>query len=93
MNMPDLLIEYGYVSPRQLPDGRWVAVCQYFYTAGLVVDCTALGYAYRYCYGAMADALMAVKTWDGHGDPPGPWIKLKGHPTRGEEAGPGMAQL
>lgn len=93
MNMPDLLTEHGYVSPRQLPDGRWVAVCQYFYTAGLVVDCVEHGYAYRYCYAEVVQAVIAAVTWDGHGDPPGPWIKLKGHPERGEVLGPGAKTL
>jgi hypothetical protein len=32
----------------------------------------------RYCYPSHADALEALRTWNGEGDPPGEWIKHKG---------------
>lgn len=63
---------------RRLPDGRWAAVVAMIYTWGLCVDMTVTSYAYRYCYAKEADAVAALRAWDGRGDPPGPWIKLKG---------------
>lgn len=35
-------------------------------------------YRTRFCYEQLSDAIGALATWDGHGDPPGPWIKEKG---------------
>ncbi len=32
----------------------------------------------RYCYEHAADARAALAAWDGHGHPPGPWIKCEG---------------
>jgi hypothetical protein len=58
------------------------------FTTGLMVGLDELGYAYRYCYEHQADAAAALAAWDGQGDPPGPWIKIKGHPD-GERLGPG----
>jgi hypothetical protein len=33
----EFLIEEGYVMPRKLPTGEWVAVCQFIFTWGLLV--------------------------------------------------------
>lgn len=84
----ELFLTLGYRAVRQLPDGRWIGVTAFIYTAGLVVGLTASSYDYRYCYATLAAALRDAEQWDGTGDPPGPWIKLKGHPTRGEVMNP-----
>lgn len=55
------------------------------YTTGLFVGLTDIGYDRRYCYEHAKDAIVAVLTWDGRGDPPGPWIKEK----PGDRLGPG----
>jgi hypothetical protein len=83
------IIANGYPFVRQLPDGRWIGVSLFIYTVGLCVELDAFSYRYRYCYAYLKDAHAALTTWDGTGDPPGPWIKLKGHPTRGDVLGPG----
>lgn len=79
----------GY-EPCCIKAGVVYGVCPMAYTYGLCVGVGAYGYAYRYCYERKIDAVIAMKAWagDGHGDPPGPWIKLKGHQS-GERLGPG----
>lgn len=84
----------GFLAVRRLPDGRVIGVYRFMYSFGLCVDIQTHdlekdAYAYRYCYASGKDAAMAVFVWDGVGDPPGPWIKLKGHPDRPDELGPG----
>lgn len=84
---------YGYQGVRQLPDGRWIGVMEFIYTVGLCVGLAEDGYMYRYCYGSGSAALAATAEWDGVGDPPGPWIKLKGDHVRGVVHGPGFRKV
>lgn len=70
--------ELGYAWPRQLPDGRWVAIMPMLYTWGLFVNIDPVGYSYRYCFEHAHDAVESLRTWNGEGDAPGPWIKRKG---------------
>lgn len=86
-------LELGYVAVRQLPDGRWIGVQKFLYTTGLCVGLDEFGYAHRYCYARTMDALLDAVNWDGTDDPPGPWIKLKGHRQRGDVLGPGWEPL
>ena len=86
-------VEQGYVAVRKLPvTEQWVGVMPMNFTCGLFVGLDETGYAYRYCYPTLTDAVMAAATWTGEGDPPGPWIKLKGHPE-GERLGPGAVEV
>jgi hypothetical protein len=80
-----------YVGKRVLPGLGLCGVKHMIYTASLIVGLNEEGYRYRYCYPTLFDALEALRVWDGTGDPPGPWIKLKGHPD-GERLGPGALQ-
>jgi len=66
-----------YVNVRKLPNGVWIGVAKMLYTAGLFVGLTMEGYSGKYHYPTMTDAINAAKTWDGNGDPPGPWVKYK----------------
>jgi hypothetical protein len=68
----------GYEHLRQLPSGVWIGLRGYIYTVGLCVGLDEFGLSHRYCYENFDDALRDVQTWDGEGDPPGPWIKRKG---------------
>ena len=77
----------GYRSLRELPDGTIIGVCRQMFTTGLFVGLTSFSYSHRYCYELWNDATKACRMWDGTGDPPGPWIKLKG--TKEERLGPG----
>ncbi len=74
----EFLVEEGYIMPRKLPTGEWVAVCQFILTWGLLVGVDRVGYRTRFCYERQKDAMLAALRWDGTGDPPGPWIKEKG---------------
>ena len=85
----DFFFEQGYTAVRQLPDGRWIGVLKLIYTCGLVVGLDESGYQYRYCYHRYVDAVRDAERWDGVDDPPGPWVKLKGHKERGDVLGPG----
>lgn len=67
---------------RRLPSGEWACVHQFIFTFGLLVGVTTTTYRTRFCYEHMSDAIVALATWDGHGDPPGPWIKEKGEIER-----------
>lgn len=75
----DKLEEMGYLYPRQLPNGKWIALFRFMFTVGLVIDLDDSGYEERYCYGweHINDAMMAVANWDGEADPPGKWIVHK----------------
>lgn len=79
---PALIVEFGYCCPKLLATGEWAALNQYIFTAGLLVGVDEDGYRTRFCYPTMAAAIDALAMWDGHGDPPGPWIKEKGRIER-----------
>lgn len=71
---------------RVLEDGTEIALYPQFYTCALVVDLDRIGnYKRRFCYEDAMECLLALVTWDGQGDPPGPWIKEK----PGDRLGPG----
>lgn len=48
------------------------------HTVAIVVGLDEGGYRYRYCYEYQQEAIWALMFWDGHGHPPGNWIKRKG---------------
>lgn len=68
---------YGYLDARELASGVVIGIMPMLYTAGLFVGITRERYERRYCYEKLADARSAFLSWDGVGDPPGPWIKEK----------------
>jgi len=68
----------GYLIPRQLPNGEWIAIMRMPFTVGLFVGITEYSYRTRFCYADAVHAVLASIEWDGTGDPPGPWIKEKG---------------
>ncbi len=85
------LQENGYRHASFLPDGKVAGIQRMLFTFGLCCgihrEGNLLFHDYRYCYEHEADAIAALSEWDGKGDPPGPWIKLKG--ARVERLGPG----
>jgi hypothetical protein len=76
------ILAYGYLCPRKLESGEWIAIVRYLFTFGLVVDIREFGYRTRFCYARWDEALAALLSWDGVGDPPGPWIKELGRVER-----------
>lgn len=73
-----LLAVNGYWSARMLPDGQVAALLKFNFTVGLVVGIDECAYKTRFCYPDAESASAALESWDGVGDPPGPWIKQKG---------------
>jgi len=63
------------------------AVQQLLYSGALVVGIDPFEHTGRYCYESVELASAALATWDGEGDPPGPWIKFKSASC--ERLGPG----
>lgn len=68
----------GYERVRVLPNGETAGLLRMIFTVGLVVGLDEFGYRTRFCYPDFNDAAAALESWDGIGDPPGPWIKEKG---------------
>jgi hypothetical protein len=77
------------IAGREIPNQRLCCLERYIFTVGLLTHATfdypCYRYAARYCYPTLAEAKEALATWDGKGDPPGPWIKEK----ISERLGPG----
>lgn len=90
MNDIDAIIQEGYFPVRILRSGDVIGIKNMLFTVSLVTGLTKDGYRSRYCYENRADAEIALSSWDGRGDPPGPWIKEKG--LQRERLGPGAVQ-
>jgi len=78
----EFLQSMGYAMPRLLPTGEWAGLRKYIYTVGLCVGLDETGLRTRFCYEDAGQALIALLTWDGEGDPPGHWLKEKGYVER-----------
>lgn len=72
----------GYSPPVLLASGEWACVGPFIFTFGLLVGLDKYSFRTRFCYESLAQALVALVTWDGTGDPPGDWIKEKGRMER-----------
>jgi hypothetical protein len=71
-----------FLHAREIPGRGLCAVQRFIYTCGLMVDVSfdgrfAYDYKARFCYPSAVDAIAALVTWGGEGDPPGEWIKEK----------------
>lgn len=72
----------GYIAAARLRSGEVAAIQRMMFTWALCIGCDATGYRTRYCFPDLGSALQAMMTWCGEGDPPGQWIKQKGHADR-----------
>lgn len=85
----ELAEHWSFLRVREVPGRGDCAVQRFIFTCGLLVgvklDRACIDYTARYCYDSARDALRALETWDGKGDPPGLWIKEK----VSERLGPG----
>lgn len=67
--------------PRMVPGQGLCVLRRFIYTTGLLthvqIDETGCNFRLRYCYPDRRDAVEAIRTWDGQGDPPGQWVKEK----------------
>lgn len=68
----------GYKPARVLATGKTAGVIRMIYTHALYVGINDWGTDRRFCYPDRESAVFALETWDGRGDPPGPWLKEKG---------------
>jgi hypothetical protein len=76
--LEELLKKEGYFDLREIPGRGVCGLTQFAFTVGIVYGLHAVGYEGRYCYPRMKDAVVAFHSWNGEGDPSGPWIKHKG---------------
>lgn len=76
--LASMLAENGYAMVRRLPSGEVAGLRQFMFTVGLCVGLDEFGLRTRFCYPSIAEAAFAMLLWNGHGDPPGAWIKQKG---------------
>lgn len=80
----------GYTCLRTLPNGEVAGLMNMLFTTGLFIGLRSNGYRIRYCYSEWNQAADALASWDGCGDPPGPWLKAKGDGI--DQLGPGALQ-
>lgn len=74
----DTIKGMGYAEPRWINDQLgWCGLSPMLFTVGLVVDIGPTRYSHRFCYPDYSSAAKALREWDGHADPPGPWVKEK----------------
>lgn len=66
--------------PKLLATGQWAAIKQFACTYGLLVGISGWGYQQRFCYESYGQALEALLTWNGSGDPPGMWLSERAGP-------------
>lgn len=85
MNIEPTVAEYiaeltrmDYVCLRYVPGRGVCALGRMGFTMGLFYGLDFDRYQGRYCFESKFEALQALITWDGTGDPPGDWIKHKG---------------
>jgi hypothetical protein len=84
------LMDNGYLVPTPLPNGRWMAILPLMFTYAIVTGRTGdtSGYDNRWCYPTLAQAVVAIATWDGMGDPPDGWIRQPGTGRRRPDGDP-----
>jgi hypothetical protein len=71
--------ENGYGIHRLIPVVGWCALYRFGFNWSMLTDITEYGVGLRYCYENRENALVDIQNWDGVGDPPGDWIKVKGY--------------
>lgn len=81
MISPDMVQHWELVRVRDVPGRGDCVVQRFIFTCGLLagvkLDHVGIDYTARYCYHSAREAVHALDTWDGKGDPPGDWIKEK----------------
>lgn len=70
----------GIYEIREIPNKGICGLFPLFYTVGLGYGLDWSGRKGRYCYplNKANEAVLAITTWDGVGDPSGDWVKHKG---------------
>lgn len=82
--------EDGTLYQRDVDDNHFVAVYRMLYNDRVVFGPkNSIFHDRGFCFPQDGSAFVAAETWDGTGDPEGPWIKEVGT----ERYGPGMAAI
>jgi hypothetical protein len=81
-----ILKSEGYYEIREIEGVGICGLYKYIFTTGLTIGLNEIGYYGRYCYSTEREALEALNSWDGKGDPEGLWLKYKG--SGGERTNP-----
>jgi len=68
----------NYTNLKEIPGRGVCGLWKFLFTTGLCFGLDQYGYVGRYCYETTQEAEIALKYWDGVGDPPGFWLKYKG---------------
>lgn len=79
VDLPENL-QFHYTAMRTLPDGRIIGVHRLLFHWTLHIGITEWGYEERYCYATEAQAVAAMKEWNGEDDPGHGWHR---HPESG----------
>ena len=77
VELREFLESEGYSHLRVMPNGEIAGIQSFMFTYGLVLGLDHWGYRTRFCFPSKAEAVAALKDWDGEGFPPGFWIKQK----------------
>ena len=81
-----ILKSEGYYEMREIEGVGICGLYKYIFPTGLTIGHNEIGYYGRYCYSTEREALEALNSWDGKGDPEGLWLKYKG--SGGERTNP-----
>lgn len=73
----EAIINHGYLDARELPSGVWIATGDNLYTRDIYYGLDEVGWSKKWMYEDRNAADAAFVTWNGDGDPPGPWLKQK----------------
>ncbi len=73
------LTKNNYMFLKYVPGRGICGLARMYFTTGLFYGLEWDTYQGRYCYESKLEALQDLFAWDGAGDPPGDWIKHKGH--------------
>ncbi len=68
-----------YSNVKELPGRGLCGIMPMAFTTGLCYGMDLSGLEGRYCFEHRSEAIQALATWDGTGDPSGNWIKHKGY--------------
>lgn len=88
-NLDNILKNEGYYEIKEIDGKGTCGLFRFMFTTGLVIGIDEIGYEGRYCYSTEREAIDAINSWKGLGDPPGLWIKYKGR--TGERSNPNFS--
>jgi hypothetical protein len=68
------LLEEGYIQPRQLSDGTWIAMQRLIFTTAIVTGLHEWGWINRYCYDDPVRVRAEFAKINSKNDEPTGWI-------------------